>query len=595
MALPRSVEVHTALDPAEEAIRVLRLHPGQREDKILCDLEIVSLKDEPIYVAVSYAWGSEDDQEAILLQGQVCRITRNLEEALRGLRRPNEPICLWIDAICINQADLNEKSSQVSMMSQIYSKASQTWVWLGPASSDSDAAMDFVASVTAEVFEDPELPVKLAPWKACETLLKRPWWSRMWIVQEVCLSQQVLVRCGTKTIEMDHFVELKALHHKYYWSDSERYAQLRLFTGVPFSICLSYWKLAKNERETGGGMLMSWLTITETFQCTLGKDKIFALFGLLNKAERALFQPDYTKSDRQVFVETAASCVQREGLRAIQLRQEDKVLDLPSWVPDYSSSTIYIDLSGANEYSSDGSQIDWERLGLPQWTMPGESRSGDNAVRFSKDYETMAVRALIVDSVDFIDPAPHVELYRGLDTIRAAQVRRLRRDLTVKTAKTWETHAKSHPGSVYDPLRRRYDAFWRTLILDRLEDWQSAPPPAFADRFEAWMGRNESAEFTGMSNMDQERYVGPYGNAVVNRCLKRAFITTVKGYFGLASAKTQTGDLICVIRCGNVPFVLRKSGTTCYKFIGESYVHGLMSSECFQTAHEGDVKEIWIR
>ena len=82
----------------------------------------------------------------IQLNGMNHKIHCNLSSALFHLRRDDEPLCIWADALCINQENAFEKKSQVGMMDLIYASAQKTYVWLGPKADNSDAAMDFVFS-----------------------------------------------------------------------------------------------------------------------------------------------------------------------------------------------------------------------------------------------------------------------------------------------------------------------------------------------------------------------------------------------------------------------------------------------------------------
>ncbi|KAF1982758.1 hypothetical protein K402DRAFT_295350, partial [Aulographum hederae CBS 113979] len=84
------------------------------------------------YDALSYAWESDKGTTIIQVDGHHLQVTRNLAHALRRLRRPGVARTLWVDAICINQSDNEEKSRQVGMMKNIYESASFVLIWLGP-------------------------------------------------------------------------------------------------------------------------------------------------------------------------------------------------------------------------------------------------------------------------------------------------------------------------------------------------------------------------------------------------------------------------------------------------------------------------------
>ncbi|KAF6813396.1 heterokaryon incompatibility protein [Colletotrichum plurivorum] len=115
-------------------IRVLVLHPGRKSEPLVCDLstiDLVGAGGAATFEALSYVWGYRLLGRSITVNGQSFNITRNLHDALLHLRRPNISRRLWIDALCINQVDLNERATQVSQMGDIYRLASRIIVWLG--------------------------------------------------------------------------------------------------------------------------------------------------------------------------------------------------------------------------------------------------------------------------------------------------------------------------------------------------------------------------------------------------------------------------------------------------------------------------------
>jgi hypothetical protein len=111
-------------------IRVLDLHPGAGT-KLRATLRVVSLNAKPQYEALSYTWGARGSTVVILNDNCPASTTNNLANALRRLRRRSGKRTLWVDAICINQADTAERSRQVALMGRIYSNAWYVNVWLG--------------------------------------------------------------------------------------------------------------------------------------------------------------------------------------------------------------------------------------------------------------------------------------------------------------------------------------------------------------------------------------------------------------------------------------------------------------------------------
>lgn len=114
-----------------------------------------------MFEALSYVWGSQDDPSYVrVLFGAhlgTLPITRNLDVTLRHLRQPMEARYIWVDALCINQADLDEKSGQVGSMHHVFMAATRTVAWLGPETNDSDTAIMHVQSVYNQISGDPDL------------------------------------------------------------------------------------------------------------------------------------------------------------------------------------------------------------------------------------------------------------------------------------------------------------------------------------------------------------------------------------------------------------------------------------------------------
>ena len=132
-----SLPIYSKLDPLRREIRLLTLHPSEDHTKpIHASLHVISLYHHPHYEALSYCWGSKENQLSISLSGQDIKINTNLHSALVRLRERKHPRILWIDALCINQKDDRERRQQVQMMSEIYSSARYVQAWLGLETED---------------------------------------------------------------------------------------------------------------------------------------------------------------------------------------------------------------------------------------------------------------------------------------------------------------------------------------------------------------------------------------------------------------------------------------------------------------------------
>ena len=167
--------------PGSNSIRLLRLNPSEDETApIKCQLFNYSLdgsdKGPPQYEALSYVWGNPENTLPIFIDEHQFNITENLYAALRRLRdRSIEWI--WIDAICINQQDQQERGHQVRSMAKIYGRAHRVVVWLGEAADGSDRAFEEIRARKKWLNSSGNEIIQ----QAVLALLQRPWFRRIWV------------------------------------------------------------------------------------------------------------------------------------------------------------------------------------------------------------------------------------------------------------------------------------------------------------------------------------------------------------------------------------------------------------------------------
>lgn len=175
--------------------------------------------DSSDFLALSYTWGDPIRTKMILLNGQPLRITLNLEGFLRTFATGHPEMNhskLWIDAICINQEDLEERNAQVLRMSSIYSSAQEVIVWLGEQTEE--AAVEYAEmtrlceqlavsddshkeNVYLDILESFTIMSRLG---RMDFLLNSPWWRRLWVLQEFVLAKRVRFLRGL--VDMDYHV-----------------------------------------------------------------------------------------------------------------------------------------------------------------------------------------------------------------------------------------------------------------------------------------------------------------------------------------------------------------------------------------------------
>jgi hypothetical protein len=144
LATKRTVEpVYRKLADVNE-IRLLYLQPGCTSDPIACRMVHSNLLDNIQYESLSYMWGSKVSPLQIQVNGAMVDVKDNLHQALKRIRLAETVRVLWIDALCINRDDINERNHQVSQMGRIYEKATGVVAWLGLLDHSSMTAMKYI-------------------------------------------------------------------------------------------------------------------------------------------------------------------------------------------------------------------------------------------------------------------------------------------------------------------------------------------------------------------------------------------------------------------------------------------------------------------
>jgi hypothetical protein len=589
----------------------------------------MKLADPADYTALSYSWllsGDESDEPPkrdinISAKGHTASIPifYNLYTFFQSVRHSTESLTLWIDALCIDQNDHStEKASFVPMMDAIYRSAARTIIWLGEAFEDSDLAMDTVQNYRPMSLANFDELDPLDPkWVALRKLLRRHWWSRLWVLQEALLSRDPIIRCGDREVDMDKFVALGCTEENFAIEHIQRFGGLHLFNiGCPLSECFLYWAHDKARLlgpSRGKGLnLHEWFSWSMRFQCREPLDRVYALLGLIDPEERALITVEYSDDPRlsaRVFSQAMITGFVKRGLTTLHhgyvLERSGLGIDIPSWVSDWSRHEHIISLYSwpkaedeRGEYppSPLASHDFWARTShATAWSQTGDMHQGkDGCCLLDLRTLRLGLKALIVDEIVYHSACPHVPTYGGLELEKYEEARQEREEVTEQASLEWEVAVDRRPTSAYDEAPGgRYEAFWRTLLCDRTFDWQGRPEPSskYAEMFEIWMRRSQSS----LSRSERKQAMFPFYTAAITRSVGRGFAITASGRFSLAPARARVGDVFCLLKGGTVPFVLRRGESEgSWEFLGESYVHGVMSGELLDDASADDVQEIWL-
>jgi len=291
--------------PSAHSTRVLELQPGSGTDPIVCSLIVVpDYNYPPDYTALSYCWGSATNTTNITCDGRDFPITWNLQNALRRLRSKSKTRIVWADAICINQADTAERRQQVTIMVNIYRQARHTCIWLGDIDGDAVLAMDLIRDLAHGVYtglympEDPnhwletiqkqsyqsgtvQRSTKARPvsssdrrWPSFERFFQRPWFKRVWVIQEALNSSKSSILCGPQQMEWNLVVAAAMLVFLSQDSDHAVVPKLRHTTSLHGVKLMAGLLRLFDEDES---QFLRALDSTTRFEATDPRDKVFAL------------------------------------------------------------------------------------------------------------------------------------------------------------------------------------------------------------------------------------------------------------------------------------------------------------------------------
>ena len=364
--------VYTPLNALTSEIRVLVIHPAvEPHFPLLCTLQPVSLTHDPKYEALSYTWGSPGKICEVLLNGKSFSVQENAEAALRRLRRTDESRTVWIDAICINQTDQAEKEGQLVLMREIYEQAEQVCVWLGePTMGTTFAVKDLNSWLGGQVtatFRDsvannylahligPSTPLRNPTnghawqWASqldvevdagdLRDLLSRPWWTRVWTVQEAVVARKLVMMVGADTFEWEHIERsLKRMRTAGVLTrgggasqvfdvvvnpeaDSAQDETYRMMSRLRY-----LWQHGKTNVS-----IYQLLYEFRHLQCTDARDRVFGCLGLaMADGQNLGIRPNYSSSTTEVFMNSALSITKEtKSLRLFHYVREWRGVEVP--------------------------------------------------------------------------------------------------------------------------------------------------------------------------------------------------------------------------------------------------------------------------
>lgn len=283
------------LGQGEDQVRLLTVLAGLPDDPVDCVLSNHNINEIKTAEAVSYAWGNRTGTKAISVNGTPFHVGDNLFQALVHLRLPDTHRLLWIDALCINQSDTSERNHQVRKMAAIYSGANRVLAWLGLETADSKAAFDFLRTSYQRSPYNREELMHHKGWLVLEELCSREYWTRVWIVQEICLASRLVLCCGTSQIPWVYLSELRRCR-KNVWPRYMSKGEQAFMRSLPARI--DQQKGSRNKNS--GCSLWALLEAFQSSHCKEIHDKVYGFMGLSTDCGSSGIPIDYSRSVQQL-------------------------------------------------------------------------------------------------------------------------------------------------------------------------------------------------------------------------------------------------------------------------------------------------------
>ncbi|KAF4624545.1 hypothetical protein G7Y89_g13625 [Cudoniella acicularis] len=280
---------------ASDSIRLLRLMPNQdKAAPIQCQLCNYPLQKSDqgthLYEALSYVWGSEVMRQSVSIDEYNLPVTVNLHSALSRLRDRYLERIIWVDSICINQANEREKGFQIELMAKIYSQANRVIVYLGETADDSDQALEDIRVVAED-----ESTTSSSSGESQERILKlleRPWFRRIWVLQEVAVARRILVVCGSS--EINGYAFCSGLNKVELSYDAHTDLQNRI-RSLTYLIRGAIFRPKYTTIPSGKISLGELIDMYHTREATKRHDKVYALVGMSSDdPHTAGLTPDYS-------------------------------------------------------------------------------------------------------------------------------------------------------------------------------------------------------------------------------------------------------------------------------------------------------------
>ena len=594
--------METIYHPLEDPLQCTRLLTFSRaaHGEIICFLEHVQLANLPEYTALSYCWGSCDDTRSVFVHGIERQVTRNLYDALERLHHM-QISRLWVDALCINQEDNQERGHQVQLMKLIYSRAKSVIAWIGKSSADSSQAMAALRRMPSKSSR-----ARDTIWEKLENLFARPYWKRIWIIQELAVATEVKVACGRDWVMWE---ELGAANKAY----ERRLVEMALDkTNYSYIKNISHFR--KKIRDRAPISLLEAMSNSQQALSSVPHDKVFALLGLCQDGTSLVPAPNYEQPVEELLQDLTRKFIVAHSSLDFILAADSSAMPnsaLPSWTPNWlgtwnpsadklqtlslkARQNFYFETEGSHPHSLKvrGMQVatacSWSPHAWRIWTPPGFYGGSMDKILDAicealfcdcypfietdsrgQDENALDVKALELEQplLNWFNSARHFlsnlatpghnrsELRQAIHTIHLEEhpiCSSKRENPWLAEEEPWVRHLCFHPSYTLDYELKAFNEVmsWLDEVLDIRND-------------DAFRCVSDQRPLVDIEDRAQEADLMEYSSEIARSTIRaarerRVLLETEKGRIAIANAQVEYGDLICQLQGCSELVILRQ-------------------------------------
>lgn len=591
-------------------IRLLEIIPQENKEILVFRLHHVNLDEAPKFCAISYAWGKPEDLQPVYVDNHTLWVRANLWLILKSRfalmryyrRKPRQnkdfdSPYIWVDALCINQSDFQERSSQILLMGRIY-RTGHVAVCLDRDDWEIDQHAARVLAKLGHESNEETPTISDDSWKTLYNFFTKGWFSRMWVIQEFMLPDvpDCQIWLTNYILQSDQLWEATHTLFKMNPTCLPIPHKISIRAGMAQYLSLYELKLERmvqeEDQDRDPTFFMTMLWIFRDRLATDPRDKIYSLLGLLESVSstetstvsgsQSLFQREKLIIDYEAPVEDIyASLVDYvvSGTRSLNIlcASQQPSLFQRSWVPDWAQTWQRYSFLTSNIYKSYhhvSAEEDPERYDA--------SASIPSSVTFSPGRTSLIVEGIRWDRILCLrDTAPFSpkgdltserwsnETFNQLP----ADVKNQLEGVYGRIESPAEFYLATTAG-LFDPLRN-HGSTYRGYYVGASSQWHE-----YCALLNYGAVGNEEIPYSDAVELDLRSQLVGY---------RRKICVGDRGYCGLVPDSAQVGDIVCILFGCDVPVILRECEANKFNFVGESYIHGIMNGEAVKHMRNGEV------